>query len=492
MRRLAAVVGAVVVAAAIVIVAIGAIGGSGGGYRVEALFDNAGFAVPGEQVRIAGAPVGTISALSVTKQNLAAVTLTISNRDFVPFHADATCTIRPQSLIAERYVDCSPGNSSQPRLRRITRGAGTGAYLLPVTQTSSPIDPDIVQNVSQESVRESLSVILDELGTGLAGRGSDLNKVILRADPGLAQTERVFNILAAQNRVLAKLATDSDTVLAPLARTRGSLADFVVQANRTATASAAEQTQLRNSIRLLPPFLRQLKPLMADLGKLADQGTPVVKDAGASAASLDAEFKTLVPFADRAKTAISDLGQAAQQSESSLVDSQGLAEQLQSVGTSAEPSSAALRRLLTSLDSTGGIAQLMSLLFYGTGATNGYNADGHYVRVAPVVGSCTAYARTPVAGCSANFSSASSSSGSSASASTAESSHAVTVAGSGGAQGGTKTIPGSTATNTGQSLSPVSQAVARQAVADALRRSSKQAKGATLRQMLGFLTGKKS
>ena len=37
----------------------------------------------------------------------------------------------------------------------------------------------------------------------------------------------------------------------------------------------------------------------------------------------------------------------------------------------------------------------MSLLFYGVGATNGYNADGHYIRVAPVVGSCTAYARTP-------------------------------------------------------------------------------------------------
>ena len=52
----------------------------------------------------------------------------------------------------------------------------------------------------------------------------------------------------------------------------------------------------------------------------------------------------------------------------------------------------------------------MSLLFYGVGATNGYNADGHYIRVAPVVGACTAYARTPVAGCSANFSGASSAS----------------------------------------------------------------------------------
>jgi ABC-type transporter Mla subunit MlaD len=416
MRRVAALIAMAVVVAVIVVALVTSVGSSSGGYRVEALFDDAGFAVPGEQVRIAGAPVGSISALSVTKKNLAAVTVTISNRDFVPFYSNATCTIRPQSLIAERYVDCTPGSSSQGRLRRITSGYGKGSYLLPVTQTSSPIDPDIVQDVSQDSVRESLSVILNELGTGLAARGSDLNKVILRADPGLQQTERVFNLLASENKVLAKLATDSDTVLAPLAKTRSSLADFVVQANRTATASAAEHTQLAASIRLLPPFLKELKPLMADLGTLASQGTPVVKDAGSSAAALDAEFKTLVPFASRAKTAITNLGNAAQQSQSSLIDSQGLAQQLEKVGSSAEPTAESLQKLLTSLNSTGGIAQLMSLLFYGVGATNGYNADGHYIRLAPVVGSCTAYARTAIAGCSANFSGASATSASSASA----------------------------------------------------------------------------
>ncbi|MDE3131617.1 MAG: MCE family protein, partial [Acidobacteriota bacterium] len=406
MRRAAPVLIAAVVAVVIVVVVLSTLGGGSSPYRVEALFDNAGFAVPGEQVRIAGAPVGTISALSVTRQNLAAVTLSISNRGFVPFHANATCTIRPQSLIAERYVDCTPGTASQPRLRRITSGYGKGSHLLPVTQTSSPIDPDIVQSVSQESVRQSLSVILNELGTGLAARGSDLNAVILRADPALAQTERVFSLLASQNRLLAKLASDSDTVLAPLAKTRRSLADFVVQANRTAASSAAQRTQLAASIRLLPPFLEQLKPLLADLGQLAGQGTPVLRDAGSSAAALDSEFKTLVPFADRARTAITNLGNAAQRSQRSLVASQGLVTQLQHVGSAAQPSARSLQKLLASLDSTGGIAQLMSLLFYGVGATNGYNAVGHYVRVAPVVGACTAYARTPIAGCSANFSGA--------------------------------------------------------------------------------------
>ena len=46
----------------------------------------------------------------------------------------------------------------------------------------------------------------------------------------------------------------------------------------------------------------------------------------------------------------------------------------------------------------------MGVLYNGTAATNGFNANGHYVRAAAILGSCTGYARTPVPICSANFS----------------------------------------------------------------------------------------
>src|SRR5579875_2055381 len=178
MRRVAATVMALAVAGALLISLTGAGGGTPGGtYQVRAIFDNAEFAVSGEDVRIAGANVGSIASLAVTRHNQAAVTLNITNRAFVPFHANATCAIRPQSLIAENYVDCTPGTAAAAALPRIRGGAGAGSYLLPVSRTSSPIDPDIVQDISQEPVRQSLSIILDELGTGLAARGSDLNAV---------------------------------------------------------------------------------------------------------------------------------------------------------------------------------------------------------------------------------------------------------------------------------------------------------------------------
>jgi ABC-type transporter Mla subunit MlaD len=343
------------------------------------------------------------------------VTITIANKDFAPFHVDATCAIRPQSLIGEEYVDCTPGTSSKPPLPRIHRGPGRGSYYLPVTQTSSPIDSDIVQNISTEPVRQSLAVIINEFGTGLAARGSDLNAVIHRANPALGNTEKVLKILASQNRTLARLATDSDIVLAPLAREHKAITGFITQANTTAVASAARAQAISETFHKFPAYLAQLRPLMADLGTLADQGTPLMQSLGKSATALGQQFANLTPFASAARTALINLGAASQQSQPYLLATQPLANRLNSLGTAGQPTSANLQKLTTSLDNTGGIEQLMRLLFNGAIAGNGFNQLGHYVRDEPLVSSCTNYATTPVPGCSSDFTSASAASASAAS-----------------------------------------------------------------------------
>lgn len=416
MRR-PAVIGALAITALVAVIVIAAASGAGAGgfplvghgggdpYTVRAIFDDASFAVAGEDVRIAGATVGSIQSLGVTAGNQAAVTFVISDRRFAPFYADATCAIRPQSLIGEEYVDCQPGTSSARPLARIRSGPGQGDYLLPVTDTSSPVDFDIVQDISTEPVQQALSVIIDELGTGLAARGSDLNAVIHRADPALGDTDRVLKILASQDHVLAQLARNSDTVLAPLARERRQISDFITQANTTSVASAARAAEISETFRLFPSFLRRLRPLLADLGTLADQGTPLMTSLGQSASALGDEFSQLTPFAAKARTALIDLGNAAQQSQSALVDTLPLARRLQGLGDAGAPTSAKLDTFLTSFDSTGGIEDLMGLLFNGASAGNGFDGLGHYVRDEPLVSDCTTYAVTAVPGCSSDFAS---------------------------------------------------------------------------------------
>jgi ABC-type transporter Mla subunit MlaD len=404
MRRLSLI--ALVLVAAAVAAAVASASGSGAGhgpYRVRAIFDDASFAVAGEQVRVAGAPVGSIASLDVTQNKQAAVTLSINDARFTPFHANATCAIRPQSLIGEMYVDCDPGTSAAPALHRITSGPGAGTYYLPVVRTHSPVDFDISQDIYREPIAQRLAIILGELGTGLAARGSDLNAVIHRADPALQNTDQVLKILAGQNRALAKLATDSAAVLTPLAKQRNALADFIVQANTTAVASAERSRDISRSIQLLPGFLRQLKPLMADLGTLADQGTPVASELGSSASALGREFTELTPFAKAARTSLIALGDAAAKSQGPLLATLPLDRRLQRLGRQTAPAATLLDRLTASLNKSGAIGQLMALLFYGTNAANGFDSLGHYVRDELLVSNCTGYALSPVAGCSANF-----------------------------------------------------------------------------------------
>ena len=122
----------------------------------------------------------------------------ITNPGFQDFRTDASCTIRPQALIGEKFVDCLPtqprveGTPLPPPLQKIPSGhEGAGQNLLPVTNTHSPVDPDLLNDITRLPERQRLTIILNELGAGLAGRGSDLNVVIRRANPALQELDKV-------------------------------------------------------------------------------------------------------------------------------------------------------------------------------------------------------------------------------------------------------------------------------------------------------------
>src|SRR3954453_18686453 len=93
-------------------------GGSGGSYEIRGIFDNGAFLVNGEDVRIAGAKVGSGPSVDVTMPGewanrdgspdpgKAVVVMDIADTGFQDFRQDASCTIRPASLLGGNEVDC--------------------------------------------------------------------------------------------------------------------------------------------------------------------------------------------------------------------------------------------------------------------------------------------------------------------------------------------------------------------------------------------------
>ena len=392
--------------AVVALIAIGAVRAAtdaGDRYLVRAIFDNASTLVPDEDVKVAGVPVGVVAEMDVTEDDKAAVTLRVDDEGFTPFKRDATCAIRLQGLLGERFVECEPGSADAAPLDPIEDGEGEGERLLPVERTSSPVDLDLVNDVMRRPYRERLAIVLSELGAGLAGRGEELNEVIHRANPALRETEAVVRTLARQNRVLARLARDSDRALGPLARERRRVSDWVVQANRTAAATAERRGDIRRSIDRLPAFLRELRPLMADLEGFADQGIPVARDLGAAAPGLGRLVAAQGDLADAGRESFPSLGAALERGRPALLRARPLIRELGRFAKDARPLSADLDALTASLDETGGPERIMDYVFYVGLATNGFDSIGHYLRAGLVSNTCSNYTLVASSGCNATF-----------------------------------------------------------------------------------------
>jgi ABC-type transporter Mla subunit MlaD len=338
------VVAAIVAAAAFA----GASGGGEGGrttYTIE--FDNAFGLSEGGDFRVGGVKAGRTSKFDVVKRKgeraLARVTAEVTQPGFGDFRKDASCEIKPQSLIGEYYVDCQPGTSHQ-------KLASDGTEPIPVDQTSSTIPVELVQNVMRRPYRERFRLILTELGTGLAGRPEDLNEVVRRAHPGLRETSRVLEILGRQNRTIENFISDSDTVVAELEDNKRDVVRWVKQAGEAAEITATRRESLRQSFRKLPTFLGELEPTMARLGELADQQTPLLADLQRAAPALDTFVTRVGPFSEATRPALRSLGKASEKGTAAINEGKQEIDTLVDLAPEAQPTFKPLRQFLESMD----------------------------------------------------------------------------------------------------------------------------------------------
>ena len=424
MRRIALILTGFVAVAALLATTAAGEGEDDGNYLVRAYFDNAGFLVEGEDVRVAGANVGSVEAFDVARPGevvmadggedpgKAVVTMSISDPGFQDFREDASCLIRPQSLLGEKFVDCdptkprAPGSEPPPPLEQIAEGEiGEGEYFLPLENTGKQVDLDLLNNITRESEADRFRLILNDLGAGLAARGPDLAEVLRRANPALQQTDRVLAVLAEQNQELAQLAADSDAILTPLARERASLAGFIRNASIAGAAAGERRDDIALGFERFPAALRELRLTMVELQKFAVQVEPVAVNLREAAPGLDGATRALGPFADAATPALLSLGDATEAAGPDLAASDPVIRQLRKLGVATIPGAKNLKRLLSTFRKTGGIDYLMETVLNTSNVFNGFDEYGHYLRTQLQITNCVEFVVVSSAdsGCGANW-----------------------------------------------------------------------------------------
>ncbi|MGV0806522.1 MCE family protein [Mycolicibacterium setense] len=156
---------------------------------ITADFSSAAGLYPGDEVRIAGVKVGTISAITAQPDHVA-VTLEVDHDVRVP--KDAKAVIVAQNLVSARYVQFAPlYRAGEPRL--------TDGGNIPLERTAVPIEWD--------EVKTQLSRLATELGPKSSLSSSAMGKFIDSAanamDGNGEKLRQTFAQLSQLGRILA-------------------------------------------------------------------------------------------------------------------------------------------------------------------------------------------------------------------------------------------------------------------------------------------------
>jgi virulence factor Mce-like protein len=375
-------------------------GGDGGASRarIDVIFDTAGFLIPGQDVKVAGAKAGKVVDVSVTDDFHARVGIEV-DREFAPFRSDAACTIQPQSLIGEKFLQCYPGS---PQGRPL-RAAGDRPPTVPVENTSAPIDPDLLLATFRRPTIDRLAIILNELGAGLAARGDDLNVTIRRANPALQETNRVLRIVDRDRARVRNLIRAADRVTAELADRRDTVAAVVDRGARVASATAAERQDLEDAVAGLPPLLAQAQPALRDVETVAQDLDPVVADAQRAAPVLRRIAGQLGPLSDAARPALARLGSASTAGQEALRAATPVVDELRTFSRAARPTAALVQALFADLPGRGVPEGLQTFVYNAALAISRYDQSSHILPAYLIAGACSVWSTTTTPACDGHF-----------------------------------------------------------------------------------------
>jgi phospholipid/cholesterol/gamma-HCH transport system substrate-binding protein len=287
-------------AAAVIVLAIVFLSG-GGGHKYTLIFQNAGQLVPDNQVLIGGSPAGTVESIGLTDNNLAEVKVEVEQE----LHEGTTAVIRATSLsgVANHYVSISPGPNNSPAL---ADGATLG-----LSSTTTPVDIDQFFNTFPPPVRKGLSDFIRGNAAIYSGVGKQANDSYKYFGTALNRVTAFTRELNADQNLLSRFIVSSAKLTSAVAGRGEQLSSAVSNANTAFESIASQNEAFDQTLRELPPVLRQsnttfvnLRAALDDLEPLVNTAKPATKELAPFLAELRPVFQKLVPFTHNLKLVV--------------------------------------------------------------------------------------------------------------------------------------------------------------------------------------------
>lgn len=356
------------------VLAFAALFGNGDGYSYKMQFTTGGQLVPGNQVLVAGQPVGTIDAIDLTEDAQAEVEVTLDR----PLLEGTTAQIRATSLsgIANRYIALQMGPDPDSEL---PEGATLAA-----DATTAPVDLDQLFNTLDRRTRGSLQDFIQGQATVYTGNTGAARRTYKYFAPSLQAGERLLSELNYDQAALTRFLVTGGDVFNAVAERRDDLAAFTQNANEALGAVARQNAAFDRALTALPPTMRQGNTTFVNLRAALDDLDPLVVDLGRAAPDLPGFLRDLRPVARDAVPVLTDLRVAIRRDGRA----DDLTDALRALPAARRSARVAVPRAITAFDDsqhifefarpyTPDLIALISRLGSGTGF---YDLNGHYIR----------------------------------------------------------------------------------------------------------------
>lgn len=276
-------------------------------------------------VELGGTRVGQVQGLELV-HGQALIQVEVDGRYAHLLHADASATIRPHGLLGPQYVDLAAGS----------RGTLREGAVIPASRVRVAVGLDQVLNALQPDVRQSLKVLIVELGQGTDGRGQDVN---------------------ASLHALGGASADLTTVTGTLHQHDADLQSVIASSERLSRSLqyAPLDAQLRDTDRVL-------------------SGLAQPETAGAIGSGIDHTANVLAALDEILNGNSANLAYTLGRAPTTVLRLRTLLAEAHTIVEGVNPS----------------LPALMTAVVESQSAFSGSDANGHYVRIFSVVGTCTA------------------------------------------------------------------------------------------------------
>ncbi len=350
--------------------------GGGGGHQYTLVFQNAGQLVPDNQVLIGGSPAGSVESIELSDDNLAEVHVEVEQE----LHEGTTEVIRATSLsgVANHYVSISPGPNSNPPLDEDAK--------LGLSSTTTPVDIDQFFNTFPPAVRKGLSNFIKGNAAIYAGVAPEANDAYKYFGPALNRTDAFVKELNADQNLFERFIVSSARLSTAVAGRGEALSSAISNANTAFSAIATQNVAFDQSLRRLPPVMRQanttfvnLRAALDDLDPLVETAKPATKNLAPFLAELRPVISKFVPLTRNLRLTVSRPGKANDAGEL-LAALPAVQERAASAFPHSEDAIAAFQPNLNfarayTPDFFNGIGKLGTAAGY-------YDGNGHYLRAA--------------------------------------------------------------------------------------------------------------